>query len=293
MSATSKTFQTGSPPQSAGVQRGLGGGLLRLRLNVRLLTLGLMLLGSMPSTAADTAIPAHPPTASGDRSNRIHAAYVEGRGQFAAQPTNQIAAWQFARACFERADFSTNDAQRAALAGQGIAASQRAIQIQSNSAAAWFYLGVNLGQLARTKLFTALGLLDEMESAWERSIAIDPQFHFAAAERSLGLLYLDAPGWPVSLGSRSKARRHLQNAVTLSPGYPENHLCWLETRWRWGEHKAVQAQLATVESALASARTNFASALWSHDWEDWNARWNNIKIRAGTPSTTRSPRDSR
>ncbi len=245
------------------------------------------------SAAAVTAIPAHPPTASGAHSNRIHAAYVEGKGQFAAQPTNLIIAWQFARACFERADYSTDDAQRAALAGQGIAASRRAIQIHSNSAAAWFYLGVNLGQLARTKLFTALGLLDEMESAWERSIAIDPRFHFAAAERSLGLLYLDAPGWPVSLGSRNKARRHLQNAVTLSPEYPENHLCWLETRWRWGEHKAVQAQLAAVESALASARTNFAGTLWSHDWEDWNARWNKIKIRAGTPDPTRSPRDSR
>ena len=48
----------------------------------------------------------------------------------------------------------------------------RAILLAPDSAAAHFYLGVNLGQLARTKLFTALGLLSDMETAWNRTVEL-------------------------------------------------------------------------------------------------------------------------
>ena len=41
-----------------------------------------------------------------------------------AQATNDAAAWQFARACFDFADFATNDTQRAVIARQGIAVSR-------------------------------------------------------------------------------------------------------------------------------------------------------------------------
>jgi len=248
---------------------------------------------SLCSVAAETPIPALSQVISGELSNRVHRTYLELREGYATNSTSAETAWSFARACFERADFSTNDAQRAAIAEQGIVASRRAIRLEPDSAAGYFYLGVNQGQLARTKLFTALGLLDDMEAAWERSILLDEKFHYAAAHRSLGLLYLDAPRWPISLGSQSKARWHLQKAVELVPGYPENQLSWIETRLRWGESGLVNAQLATVEAALESARTNFVGANWTQDWEDWDARWKRIKARAGTRVNARSPRDKR
>lgn len=255
------------------------------------LVLGISLLCTPLLSAADTS--ALPEASSGAHSNRVHRIYVEAKEQFTRDPTNSQTAWQFARACFERADFSTTDAQRGDFAEQGIAASKRAIELNSNSAAAYFYLGVNLGQLARTKLFTALGLLDEMEVAWEKSIALDAKFHYAAAERSLGLLYLDAPGWPLSLGSRSKARQHLQKATERVPDYPENHLCWLEAQLKWGETKTVKAQLATVEIVMQSARTNLTGEQWSRDWEDWDARWKTIKAKTDGSVSIRSPRGAK
>lgn len=253
----------------------------------------ILVLGLSPLAAADTSIPDLPRVTAGGHSNRVHQAHLEWTQRFAHDKTNSETAWQFARTCFERADFSTNDTQRAALAELGIAASKRAIALEAKSAAGYFYLGVNLGQMARTKLFSALGLLDEMETAWERSIAIDPKFHYAGAERSLGLLYRDAPGWPISLGNRSKARQHLQQATKLVPNYPENHLCWLEAQLKWGESRAVRAQLASVETILQSARTNFTGAAWSRDWEDWDARWKRIRARTESGGNARSPRDAR
>lgn len=247
-------------------------------------------MGVLSLAAAD--IPDLPRVAAGDHSNQVHQTYVDWTNRYAQDQTNSETAWRFAKACFERADFSANDTQRAAFAELGIAASKHAIAFDTNSAAGYFYLGVNLGQMARTKLFTALGLLDEMEAAWNRSIAIDAKFHYAAAERSLGLLYLDAPGWPISLGSRSKARKHLQQATKLAPEYPENHLCWLEAQLKWGESKSVKTQLSNIEAILQSGRTNFTGADWSRDWEDWDARWKRIRAKTESGVNARSPKGS-
>ena len=256
--------------------------------------LGSFLLGpSSLARAGEPAIPELPQVRAGVASNRVHQAYVEFSERYAREATNVPVACEFARACFDRADFSTNDAQRAALAEQGIAASRRAILLSPDSAAAHFYLGVNLGQLARTKLFTALGLLYDMEAAWKSTAELDEKFNYAGGHRCLGLLYLDAPGWPLSLGSRAKARRHLQKAAELVPDFPENRLCLLEARFRWGEARAVQGQFAAMEATLQSARTNYTGEAWARDWEDWDARWKKLKARAGATANARSPRDAR
>jgi len=252
-----------------------------------------ILFSAASAPAAEPAVPDLPQVRAGAASNRVQQAYAEFSERFAREATNVPVACEFARACFDRADFATNDAQRAVLAEQGIAASRRAILLSPDSAAAHFYLGVNLGQLARTKLFTALGLLYDMEAAWKRTVELDERYNYAGGHRCLGLLYLDAPGWPLSLGSRTKARRHLQKAAELDPDYPENRLCLLEARFRWGEARAMQGQLAAMETTLQSARTNYTGEAWARDWEDWDARWKNLKARAGATANARSPRDAR
>ena len=131
---------------------------------------------------------------------RVDREFVRMQARHREQPEDAVVAWQFGRACFLRGDFSTNDAQREALAELGRAACRAALRRDSNSAAAHYYFAANTGQLARTKLFRALGLLDDMEAAFLRAIAIDPRFEFAAPHRSLGRLYKDAPGWPTSIG---------------------------------------------------------------------------------------------
>src|SRR2546426_2472233 len=77
-----------------------------------------------------------PPASSEAASNRLHHVYLASRQRWERETNSAEAAWQFARACFDRADFATNDTQRAALAEQGIAASRRAIELQPKSAAA-------------------------------------------------------------------------------------------------------------------------------------------------------------
>src|SRR6266568_4837895 len=123
------------------------------------------------------------------RAERI---YFAARARLAHATNRAEAAWQFARACFDWAEFAAGNAPRAQIAIEGIAACRHAIALNPQLAAPYYYLALNLGQLARTKKLGALKLVEEMETNFKAAIALDPAFDYAGAHRSLGLLYLDA-----------------------------------------------------------------------------------------------------
>lgn len=189
---------------------------------------------------------------------------------------NTTSAWKFAEACFEWAEFASNSTQRASLAQEGIIAARFATEMASKVAAGHFYLAMNKGQLARTKSLGALPLVKEMEESLLRAIQLEAKFDHAAPDRSLGMLYLDAPGWPASIGSRSKARKHLERAVELAPDYPTNHLTLLEAYLRWDDADALHAGITRYRRLLPAARKKYAAAEWNQSWKDWEARWKNI-----------------
>lgn len=203
--------------------------------------------------------------------------YDHAQKEFEAGPTNNVAAWQFARAAFNRAEFATNDTERAALAVQGIGACRKATERDPKCAPAFYYLGLNLGQLARTKLLGALPLVSEMERGFKTARQLDEHFDYAGPDRFLGQLYFQAPGWPASVGSQSKARKHLTRAVELAPDYPENRLNLAEAALKWRDKKLAQRELETLESLWPSAQTNFAGADWAAFWADWQPRYDKLR----------------
>jgi len=215
--------------------------------------------------------------------------YDEAKARFQKETNSVEAAWEFGRATFDLADLSTNDTQRAALAHEGIDACRHGVRLDPESAGAHYYLGLNYGQLAQTKLLGAIKLVDSMEESWKKTIQLDPKFDYAGGHRTLGVLYRDAPGWPTSIGSRSKARQHLQKAVELCPEYPGNRLSLFEAYAKWGEKKAVQAQVKETEEFLKAARQRLTGEDWTLDWQDWDQRWEKIKARCAIVAA-RSPR---
>src|SRR5262249_21754608 len=146
--------------------------------------------------------------------------YQEKGKVYQEQPANPQAAWEFGRASFDLGELATNNNERAEIAEHAIAACQQARATNSNCAPAHYYLALNLGELARTKSVGALKIVPQMEREFTTAAALDKNFDFAGPDRSLGLLYRDAPSL-ISIGSRSKARQHLQRAIELVPEYPE------------------------------------------------------------------------
>ena len=217
--------------------------------------------------------------AQADLRERAARIFQEAQVRYQREMSQPEAAWHFSRACFDWAEFATNNTQRAEIAELGIAAGRQAVARDPKLAAGHCYLAMNLGQLAQTKKLGALKIVDEIEREFKAARDLDAGFDFAGPERGLGLLYLDAPGWPMSVGNRNKARQHLQKAVELSPDFPDNRLSLLEAYLRWGEKKSVQAQLKSVEVVLAAARKKLIGAEWVASWEDWDRRWEKIKSK--------------
>ncbi len=211
------------------------------------------------------------------RANKI---FIAARATLQAAPTNTEAAWKFGSACFDRGEFATNDTERATLAVEGINAMRELIARAPKLAAGHYYLAMNLGQLARTKTLGALPLVDQMEVEFKTAHDCDEHWDFAGPDRNLGELYFEAPGWPASIGSRSKARKHLERAAEVAPDYPENHLNLLEAYLKWDDAKGTRREVIAIKKLWPAAQTNFAGEAWQSNWADWNARRDRLEPRA-------------
>jgi len=222
---------------------------------------------------------------------RVDRNYEIARTNYLTARTNFTLAWQFGRVCFDRAEFATNSTERATLADQGITACRGAIASKPASAEAHYYHAMNLGQMARTKSLGALKLVSKMEREFGTARSLDERLDFAGPDRNLGLLYFEAPGWPTSIGSRTKARHHLRRAVELAPQHPENHLCLLEAYLYWGDHNTAQRELKALTDLWPIARTNLVGEDWAAAWNDWEKRRKQAQAKLEkTPSAIVSPR---
>jgi hypothetical protein len=212
----------------------------------------------------------------------------EAREQFSRNTNDVQIAWQFGRACFDWAELPRPDVQREAIALEGIASCRRALVLDPKSAPARYYLAFNLGQLARTKLLGALNLVNDMERELLAAIELEPKFDHAGPHRALGRLYVEAPGWPLSIGNRAKGRFHLEKAFELDAAFPANSIHLLEAFHRWGEQSTLQARIGSVQKMLDKARQELTGDQWALDWLEWDEIWQRIKT--GTPPTpTNSP----
>src|SRR5208283_3255522 len=115
---------------------------------------------------------------------RAEAEFRRAQTQFQSHTNDPVAAWQFARACFELDDFATNNAGRAELASQGIAACRQSLARESNSAPAHYYLAIELGQLADTKRnLAAYKMVRELEREFKTADDLDEHYDYAGPAR--------------------------------------------------------------------------------------------------------------
>lgn len=205
---------------------------------------------------------------------------IAARKQFQADTTAVNAAWELGRACFWRAEFATSNEERARLGEEGIAVCRPLIIRAPTLPEGHYYLAMNLGQLARTKWLDALGIVKELEHSLSLAGAMNPRLDHAGPDRCLGLLYRDAPGWPLSVGSKTKARQHLLKAVELAPEFPENHFVLIETWLGWREKKHLQHDLDVLNALLPKARIQFTGQEWAAHWDDWERRWKDAQTKA-------------
>lgn len=237
------------------------------------LVVTLTLIFVHPVLAAETNLVSSPSLqVSPDHSGALTQIFQTARTRFRADPNHATNAWQFGRACFDLAELATNSAVKAGIAEQGIAACRQAILRQPASAPAHYYLGMTIGQLADTRRnMAALKMVKEMEREFITMRELDEHFDFAGADRNLGLLYFESPTF-ISIGSRSKARQHLQRAVELAPDFPENRLNLIETLLKWGDTADARREFKALEQLLPTLKLKFPGEAWSEPPANWQKR---------------------
>jgi tetratricopeptide (TPR) repeat protein len=248
------------------------GRILRIISLIAALAIGTPRLAADQGTGPDGTAPAE---------TRVYVlakkVYLEARGRWQSDTNNLEAGWKFARACFDCALAATNNADRAKSAEEGIAICRLLIARKPDLAQAHYFLGLNLGEVADTKRnLGGLRIVNEMERELSAARDLDERIDYAGPDRSLGLLYWQAPS-VVSIGSRSKARQHLQRAVELAPDFPENRLNLLEAYTKWGDRANAWKELRALEKLWPDARRELSGDEFAADWIDWQKRFNEIK----------------
>jgi tetratricopeptide (TPR) repeat protein len=215
---------------------------------------------------------------------RIKKNYLEARSHAQTETNNLEAAWQYARACFDLAESMTNNTERAKVAEEGIAVSRKTVARQPGLVQAHYYLGMNLGQLADTKRnMASLKIVDEMEREFKAALTLDERFDFAGADRNLGLLYWEAPAL-LSIGSRSKARQHLQRAVELAPDYPGNRLNLIEAFLKWGDRNDAVREVKSLKEIWPGAHQKYTGDEWIPSWLEWETRFQKAQNKVEEPA---------
>jgi hypothetical protein len=205
---------------------------------------------------------------------RAKAEFQRAESKFKADASNSTNVWQFARAAFDLAEFATTDTDRAALAGQGIAACRQLIARDQKSAAAHYYLAMNLGQLAKAEApsIASYKLVKDIEREFKAAAELDARFDYAGPERNLGKLYHDAPGWPISVGNKRTSRYYSEQAIRLVPDYPGNRLNLVESYLQWNDREAAERELKALDAIWPVAQTNLTGERWEQSWGDWSVR---------------------
>lgn len=242
----------------------------------------LLALPSVAAPAPPLQKPADIPmsTLSAKFSDTAQIKLIAARKKFQADTNNIPAAWALGQACFWRGEFAVDDEARKSLANEGIGIC-RAVTLRAPTVPeGHYYLAMNLGQMARTKWLEALGIVKELELGLKLAGGMNPRLDHAGPDRCLGQLYRDAPGWPISVGSKAKARAHLLRAVELAPDFPENHLELIETWLTWKETKNLQRDLDTLSTLLPNARKQLTGEDWAAHWDDWERRWKAAQVEA-------------
>jgi tetratricopeptide (TPR) repeat protein len=199
-------------------------------------------------------------------------AYDSAKSQYDTNQLNSEGAWKFARACFGVADLADKDSERARFGREGAEVCRQLLKRDPNVAAAHYYLGMNIGQVAQTKSLGALPLVRQMQKEWEAARVLDEHLDFAGPDRNLGMLYRDAPGSPLSIGSRAQALQHMLRAVELAPDYPENHLNLIETQIKWNHLADAAREDEKLHEIIPAARKQLTGPQWEGPWKDWAAR---------------------
>ncbi|MDN3555803.1 hypothetical protein [Halomonas maura] len=138
------------------------------------------------------------------------------------------------------------DRQAAAYASLAKEA-ERALDAHPDAAELHAWAGiVRSTQAGASGGLAALSLVKQARAELEASLALDPLALDGAAYTSLGALYYQVPGWPLSFGDDDRAEHYLRLGLAANPE-------GLDSLYFWGDYLHEQGRDALARQALRHA----------------------------------------
>ncbi len=171
---------------------------------------------------------------------------IEGYSQaLEANPQSFEAAWKLAKAYWFKGNYSSRE--KKPFFQKGIEAGKRAVQNDPNRCEGHFWLGINTALYAESSgIFEALGLVDEVKSAIQRSMDINENCECGGPQRVLGKLYAKLPFFKG--GSKTKAADFLKKSLELCPQDTQSRIFLAEIYTNDGEKGLARQLLKQVLS---------------------------------------------
>ena len=123
----------------------------------------------------------------------------------------------------------------------------KTVEEHPEDASAWIWRGIIASTYAGAKGgLSALSLVKEAKASLEQAISIDPNAFGGAAYTSLGALYYQVPGWPLSFGDDDKAAELLLKGLNMNPA-------GIDANFFYGDYLAEQGQFDKARQYLNRA----------------------------------------
>jgi len=141
-------------------------------------------------------------------------------------PEKDILRGKMSNAYFYKGLFSQEGSrEREDYFDKGVNFAKEAITLNPNAIYGNFWYASNLGYLGMCRgVLSSLASIDPFKKSMEVVLKENENFFFAGPHRAIGRLYHQAPGWPISIGSKSRAAEHLEKCVELAPNFFNNRI---------------------------------------------------------------------
>lgn len=169
--------------------------------------------------------------------------------------------WRLSRSCVDLLELLDEKRARMELGRRGGRYAREAIRLEPARVEGYYYLAQSSARLAEA--MAKMKFIPYFKSKIERAARLNERFDDAGPLRFLGKLYLQAPAWPVSVGSPEKAVEVLERAVKLSP-IPLNLLFLGQAYFHDEEYEDADE---TIRRALAAGRKRGLASHWIAEGE--------------------------
>lgn len=131
------------------------------------------------------------------------------------EPDNYDALWQASRILLWIGDHSPEEEQ-VEIYQKGMDYGKKAIDLYPEGIEAHYWYGSNIARYGSARgIFKSLQYISPLVEVMEKLIKLDPQHH--KAYMVLGIIYQQAPPWPVSVGDLDKSEEYLKRAISIYP----------------------------------------------------------------------------